>query len=40
MVKVERIVRVVRVVAGIARAKAEVAKMEAWRLKPAGWPGG
>jgi hypothetical protein len=34
------IVRVVRMVAEMARAEAEVAEVEAWRLKPAGWLGG
>jgi hypothetical protein len=32
---VVKVVKIVRVVAGFARAEAE-----AWRLEPAGWPGG
>jgi hypothetical protein len=35
-----RVMRDVRVVAGFTRAEAEVAEVEAWRMKPAGWPGG
>ncbi|KAF1935925.1 hypothetical protein EJ02DRAFT_107842 [Clathrospora elynae] len=34
-----KVVRIVRVMAWFARAEAEVAEVEAWRLKPGGWPG-
>lgn len=48
IVKVVRVVRDVRgvrdardvrIVAGFARAEVEVAEVQAWRLKPVGWPG-